>query len=94
LIVDATERLVGIFTDSDLAKLFERGREAMIDLPISKSMTANPVQVVVGAPVSEALELLKSRKISELPVVDRGGRPVGMIDVTDLIGVPPDESEE
>jgi arabinose-5-phosphate isomerase len=94
LIVDATDRLIGIFTDSDLAKLFERGKESMLDQPISKSMTANPLQVRVGSSVAEAIELLKVRKISELPVVDRGGRPVGMIDVTDLIGVAPDDSEE
>jgi arabinose-5-phosphate isomerase len=94
LIVDATERLIGIFTDSDLAKLFERGKEEMLDLPITRSMTANPLQIAVGASVAEAIELLKSRKISELPVVDRGGWPVGLIDVTDLIGVAPDEPEE
>jgi arabinose-5-phosphate isomerase len=94
LIVDATERLVGIFTDSDLAKLFERGKEMMLDLPIGKSMTANPLQVAVGVSVADAIELLKARKISELPVVDRGDRPVGLVDVTDLIGVAPDEPEE
>lgn len=94
LIIDATERLVGIFTDSDLAKLFERGREAFLDEPIGRSMTANPLQVTVGATVAEAVEVLKSRKISELPVVDRGGWPVGLIDVTDLIGLMPEEPEE
>ena len=31
----------------------------------------------------------KARKISELPVVDRGGRLVGLIDLTDLIGLVP-----
>lgn len=91
LVVDVTERLVGIFTDSDLAKLFERGREEMLDYPIGRVMTAQPLQITVGASVADAIELLKSRKISELPVVDRGGRPVGLIDVTDLIGMVPDE---
>ena len=54
-------------------------------------MTADPVQVTVGASLAEAVEALKARKISELPVVDRGGRLVGLIDLTDVIGlVPPD----
>ena len=47
--------------------------------------------------VTEALrEALKKdktrtslRKISELPVVDGAGRPVGMLDITDLIGLEP-----
>jgi arabinose-5-phosphate isomerase len=94
LVVDATERLVGIFTDSDLAKLFERGKEALLDWPIGRSMTAGPKQVTVGATVAEAVEVLKANKISELPVVDRSGRPVGLIDVTDLIGLVPAEPEE
>ena len=34
---------------------------------------------------------MRSRKISELPVVDGDGRPVGMLDITDLIGLEPVE---
>jgi arabinose-5-phosphate isomerase len=94
LIVDATDRLVGIFTDSDLARLFERGKEGLLDWPIGRSMTADPKQIAVGATVAEAVEILSTRKISELPVVDRGGRPVGLVDITDLIGLVPDEVEE
>ncbi len=94
LIVDGGGRLVGIFTDSDLARLFERRQDALIDRPIGEVMTSDPVQVVVGASVAEAVEAMKSRKISELPVVDRGGRPVGLIDLTDLIGLLPSEPED
>ena len=57
-------------------------------------MTANPVRVVVGAAVAEAIESLRSRKLSELPVVDRGGRLVGLVDITDLIGLDPSDVEE
>jgi arabinose-5-phosphate isomerase len=91
LVVDGDDRLEGIFTDSDLARLFESRREAMLDRPIAEVMTRNPVKVAVGATVAEAVESLKSRKLSELPVVDRGGRLVGLVDVTDLIGLVPAE---
>jgi arabinose-5-phosphate isomerase len=38
------------------------------------------------------MEVLRQRKISELPVVDGDGRPAGLLDITDLIGlVPADE---
>jgi arabinose-5-phosphate isomerase len=95
LVEDDDGRLLGIFTDSDLARLFEHRREADLDRPIGEVMTANPVQVVVGAPLSEAVEALKARKISELPVLDRDGRLVGLIDLTDVIGlVPPDVAFE
>ena len=94
LVVDGGDQLLGIFTDSDLARLFEMRREGMLDRPMGESMTRDPVRVVVGATVAEALEALKARKLSELPVVDRGGRLVGLIDVTDLIGLVPAEPEE
>ena len=93
LIEDEDGRLLGIFTDSDLARLFERRREAELDRPIEEVMTADPVQVAVGAPLTEAVELLKLRKISELPVVDRCGRLVGLVDLTDVIGLVPSEFE-
>jgi len=94
LLVDETERLVGIFTDSDLARLFEQRLEVMLDRPIGEVMTPDPVQVTVGASVAIALDAIRDRKISELPVVDRDGRPVGLIDLTDLIGLVPAEPEE
>ena len=94
LIVDEQEVLLGIFTDSDLARLFEKRREAEIDRPIGEVMTRDPVQVAVDATLAEAIEAMKARKISELPVVDGGGRPVGLIDLTDLIGLVPAEFEE
>jgi arabinose-5-phosphate isomerase len=94
LIEDADTHLLGIFTDSDLARLFEKRREAELDRQIGEIMTIDPKRVRVGALLSDAVELLKTYKISELPVVDRGNRLVGLVDVTDLIGLVPAELEE
>ena len=91
MVTDPDGRLAGIFTDSDLARLFEARREAMLDRPIAESMTRSPISVRVGASVAEAIEALGARKLSELPVLDEDGRVVGLVDLTDLIGlVPPD----
>ena len=94
LIEDADTHLLGIFTDSDLARLFEKRRETELDRQIGEIMTIEPKRVRVGALLSDAVELMKTHKISELPVVDRGNRLVGLIDVTDLIGLVPSEFEE
>jgi arabinose-5-phosphate isomerase len=40
--------------------------------------------------MTEAIEILAEHKISELPVVDDDGCPVGMIDVTDVVGLLPE----
>ena len=95
LVEDEDGMLLGIFTDSDLARLFERRKEADLDRPIAEVMTADPVKAVVGATLGEAVDALKARKISELPVVDSHGRLVGLIDLTDLIGlVAPDRNPD
>jgi len=40
------------------------------------------------------LQLLQQYKISELPVVDADHRPVGLLDITDLIGLLPAEVKQ
>lgn len=92
MIVDDTGRLAGIFTDSDLAKLLEARRESCIDGPLADVMTQRPTAVELGTRLVVACQLLADRKISELPVVDAQGQPIGLIDITDVWNVPVAES--
>jgi len=95
IVVDSNDgSLVGIFTDSDLVRLLERGRAGMLDRPIGESMTADPTVIGHTATVADAVDALRSRKLSELPVVDDHGVPIGLVDVTDLIGLIPGEFDE
>ncbi|MGN6545201.1 MAG: KpsF/GutQ family sugar-phosphate isomerase [Aureliella sp.] len=87
MLVDDSKRLVGIFTDSDLARLLEQKRRAQLDGPIADVMTTRFRTIDSGAPLTAAIDLLASLKISELPVVDAEGSPVGMIDITDVVGL-------
>jgi arabinose-5-phosphate isomerase len=91
MLLDAEGRLAGLFTDSDLARLIEARRDDALDRPVAEVMTATPRTIADGARVAEAVELLRRHKISELPVVDADGRPVGLLDVTDVIGFMPAE---
>jgi arabinose-5-phosphate isomerase len=87
MLTDASGRLTGLFTDSDLARLFERRNETALDRPIRDVMVAKPTTVKSGMRVGEAVTLLAQRKFSELPVVDAEGRPIGLVDVTDVVGL-------
>ena len=89
MLVDGDGRLAGIFTDSDLARLFELRRDAELDAPIAGVMTVEPLRVQQGSAMADAVTLLAARKISELPVVDADGRPVGLIDITDVVSLFP-----
>jgi arabinose-5-phosphate isomerase len=91
MVVDDAGRLAGIFTDSDLARLLERKRDQAIDGPIAAVMTPCPTTVTIGTRLSAACEILADRKISELPVVDHESKPVGLIDITDVVANDPPE---
>jgi arabinose-5-phosphate isomerase len=94
MLVDDDGRLCGLFTDSDLAKLIEDRRDEALDRPIREVMTRDPLTVPLGSKVGAAIEILRRYKISELPVVDAQGRPTGLLDITDLIGVAPADAAE
>jgi len=91
MLVGAGGKLTGIFTDSDLARLFEHRRDDELDQPIRRLMTSHPLSIVSGSRMTEAVAILAGRKISELPVIDGEGRPMGLIDVTDVLGLFPSE---
>lgn len=93
MLTDENGRLSGLFTDSDLARIFESRRDAVLDEAIGNVMTAAPTSVQCSAKMTAAVALLAGRKISELPVTDEQGRPVGLIDITDVLGILPEEAQ-
>ena len=83
-IVDLKGKLKGIFTDGDLRR--HLGTEANIaNKKVRDFMTKNPTVIEKEKLAAEALEILRSRKLDELPVVDEKMRPIGLLDVQDLL---------
>ncbi|MBM3249385.1 MAG: KpsF/GutQ family sugar-phosphate isomerase [Candidatus Omnitrophica bacterium] len=83
-IVDRSGKVKGIFTDGDLRRHLERD----LELPkrkIKEVMTKSPTVVGPGMLAAEALRILREKKIDEIPVVDNERRPVGLLDVQDLL---------
>jgi arabinose-5-phosphate isomerase len=94
MLTDDNGRLRGLFTDSDLARLFEQRRDGALDRPIEEVMTREPITVKVGTRLLDALEILRTRRISELPVVDESGKVMGLVDITDVIGLLPQDAQD
>jgi arabinose-5-phosphate isomerase len=83
-VVDAAGKLVGIFTDGDLRRLVEHGETDFVR-PVSTAMGRNPRTVRPDALVVDAARVLRQARIDQVPVVDDEGRPVGLLDVQDLL---------
>ena len=90
MIVDSQGKLEGIFTDSDLARLFESRRDSLLDGPVQNVMTKNPTAVPLGSMMNDAVTIMAERRISELPVTDFAGCPAGLLDITDIVALYPE----
>jgi arabinose-5-phosphate isomerase len=86
LLIDDAGRLAGIFTDADLRRLVRRHDDAL-DRPVRDVMTARPQHLSVDHLVRDAVQLVRERRVDEIPVVDHDGRPIGLVDVQDLIAM-------
>lgn len=88
MLVDAAGKLSGIFTDGDLRRLFASDPTgSLFDQPISSVMTRRPQHLTVDDLVRDAVRLVRERRVDEIPVLDHDGKPVGLVDVQDLIAM-------
>ncbi len=86
LLVDDAGRLTGIFTDGDLRRLVLRDR-AELDRPIAEVMTRSPRTIKSDALARDAVALVLEYRQDEVPIVDADGKPVGLLDVQDLVAL-------
>ena len=87
LLVDADQRLRGIFTDGDLRRALMRSADASLVLaaPVADFATIPCRHVRGNELLQSALHLCSERKINELPVVDDTGHLIGLLDLQDLV---------
>lgn len=86
LLVGDDGRLTGIFTDADLRRLILKD-PGMLSRPIADVMTRSPGALVDTALVRDAVRMVREFRRDEIPVVDADGRPVGLLDVQDLVAL-------
>ncbi len=83
-IVDGRGKLLGIFTDGDLRRHLDGGKDIMV-CKVGDVMTSGPYAITPDKLAAEAFKILRDRKIDEIPVVDKKGKLVGLLDVQDLL---------
>ena len=83
-VVDKKKQLIGIFTDGDLRRNLESDQNLALR-KIKDVMTRSPKTITKEKLAAEALRILKENRIDEIPVVDDKNRPIGLIDVQDLL---------
>jgi arabinose-5-phosphate isomerase len=83
-VVDAQQRVLGIFTDGDLRRLIEKGADLRA-MCAADVMHANPRSLVSSALAVEAVTLMEQHQITSVLVVDETGRLCGALNTNDLM---------
>lgn len=83
-IVDASQQVLGIYTDGDLRRTLEK-RLDFNTTPISAVMSRNPRSITPEALAVEAVRMMEERNISQMLVVDTENKLVGALNMHDLL---------
>ena len=86
IVVDASGKLLGIFTDGDFRRIVSTSADSnrLLASPVGDVMTKSPLFVYDDAYAAELLKIFEKKRIDDLPVCDRSGRVVGLVDIQDL----------
>jgi len=82
-VVNGEGRLIGILTDGDLRRAIDR--KDLAYEKVVRLMSENPKCVPEETLLQDAVEFLRKAQVDNLVVVDVEEKPVGMIDVQDLL---------
>jgi arabinose-5-phosphate isomerase len=83
-VVEEKDRLVGFISDGDLRRVLQREGDRALSLTAGDCMTRTPTTIHRQELATKALNIMESRKITSLPVVDSAGKLEGVVHIHDL----------
>jgi len=87
MVVGASGKLAGIITDADLRRAVVERKTELFDTKVCEIMTPDCKRVTGETLAAEAMAIFHKFRIDDLPVVDGDDKPVGLIDVQDVVAL-------
>jgi len=84
-VIDSKGGLTGIITDGDLRRWLEKGEANIFKTKAKDVMTRNPKTIEADALAAKAVSVMEHYSITSLIIVDKEGRPDGIIHLHDLL---------
>ncbi len=84
IIVGDDGKVRGIVTERDIICAAGKA-EATLEMPAWGFMTPDPISVTPETPLADVIEKMTELGVRHMPVVDREGKPVGMVSARDVI---------
>lgn len=85
VVVDDTGKVLGIFCDGDLRRGLEETGSEVLARPVTERMTTGCQTVQVGTRAGEVLDIMRQKRIAEVPVVAENGTLAGVADLKGLL---------
>lgn len=83
LIVDGEARLIGVFTERDLVRMFTTACDPPLDQPVAEHMSLYPLTLEPEVSIDAGRRFMRENMIRHLPLVEHG-RLVGLVSLRDL----------
>lgn len=83
VVVDGDRRLLGIFTQGDFVRRYQKD-EHLGRRPVAEVMTRDPIVIQDGRLAVEAIRIFEKHQIDDLVVIDDKRRLLGVVDAQDL----------
>jgi arabinose-5-phosphate isomerase len=84
VVVDKNSKYLGVFTDGDFRRHWEKNSE-IANTPVGELMTQPGTTISVGTLVRDAKNLMAERHINALPIIDKENNVVGLLDLQDIV---------
>lgn len=91
-VTDASGRLVGVISQTDLLYLAVPSVQALIrhrdsGIRVGEVMSTPPVTIDGELPIREAARVMDEGRLHRLVAIDRSGRPIGVISAMDFVSL-------
>lgn len=83
-VIDESKKVIGTLTDRDLALAIGKSDKGPNDLKVEEVMNKNVQTVKPDADATEALKIMRTKKVGRLPVVDNEQHLTGIVSLMDI----------
>ena len=86
IVVDGSGTMVGIVTERDMLFAITKGLTGKA-VPVSSITSKTELKATPTQSIATAVEMMRKGGVRHLPVVDKAGRPLGMISMRDALDI-------
>ncbi len=83
-VIDSDSKVIGMLTDRDICMAAYTQGVALVDASVGSAMSCDVCVCAASDNITSAAERMRERQIRRLPVIDKAGRLVGILSMSDI----------